>query len=338
VDQAGAAPRYIRISQITDVQQKLSDLISAVQRERELATAFVATGRSGDRQPLELQFGAVANRTAAVRTAADRVEDLRPSGYLAALDDLRALRTLRQSVTTGTGPVEVLVTEYGAAIEPLIELDDALIRQLDDVAVADDAAAAHALLGAREQVSRQHAIILSALYVNNVAPLQLDDVRAAGVRLGTAQEEFAAALEPAERANYIARAVGDPELSRQRLMQLVLNRGLQNSSLDISPDEWSVRTADAAGDLATIENELQQRIHRTALALRNEARATAGWNAVVLIFALGLGVLFGILIARSMLRPLGVLKRTALEVADRRLPAAMARVREGDVPAETIEP
>ncbi|HEX2300423.1 MAG TPA: nitrate- and nitrite sensing domain-containing protein, partial [Pseudonocardiaceae bacterium] len=338
VDQAGAAPSYDRISQIAGAQQKLSDLIGALQRERDLATAFVATGRAGDRVPLQQQFSAVDTRAALARQAADQVEDLGPTGYAAALEDLRALRPLRQSVLTGSGPVEVVVSEYGAAVDPLIELDSALVRQLDDVAVADDAAASHALLLGREQVNRQHAIVLAALYADRISPPQIDDVRAAAVRLATVQDEFAAALDPAERAGQVTRAFGDAEESRQRLMQLVLNRGLEGSPLDISPLEWSARTEATTAAITGVENELRQRVDRTALALRDDARGTAAWNTAVLLLLLGLGVAIGIVIARSMLQPLGVLQRTALDVAGRRLPDAMARVRDGDVPDQSVEP
>lgn len=338
VDEAGAVPSYTRISQVTHVQQKLSGLIGELQRERDLATTFVATGRLGDRAPLDRQFGVVDTRAAVAREAADQVRDLGPTGYVAVLQDLRALRPLRQSVLNGSGPVEVVVSEYGAAVDPLIDLDASLVRQLDDVAVADDAAASHALLTGREQVSRQHAIILAALYADQISPPQIDDVRAAAVRLGTVQDEFSAALDPAERAERTARAFGDAELSRQRLMQLVLDRGLANSALDISPLDWSARTTATTTDLAGAENDLRQRVDRTALRLRDDARSTAGWNAVILVLLLGLGVVLGLVIARSMLGPLGVLKRTALDVAGRRLPDAMAQVRAGDVPDQSVEP
>ncbi|MFN2494540.1 MAG: nitrate- and nitrite sensing domain-containing protein [Pseudonocardiaceae bacterium] len=338
VDQAGAAPRYLRISQIAGVQQQLAELIGAVQRERKLAAAFVATGRSGDRAPLDAQFGAVQARAAAVRTTADQVDDLEPTGYRIVLDELRALRPLRQSTLTGFGPVKEVVTEYGAAIDPLIALDAALVRQLDDVAVTDDAAAAHALMVSREQVSRQHAIVSAALPANRISSTQIDQVRAAAVRLGAEQEAFTAALEPAQRGSYVPRAMGEGELSRQRLLQLVLDRGVANRPLDISPADWDARNAAVIEELATVETELRQRIDRTALTLRDDARAAAGWSAAILIFALLLGVVIAVVIARSMLGPLGVLRRTALDVAGRRLPAAMARIREGTEPEQAIEP
>ncbi|MGH3887808.1 MAG: nitrate- and nitrite sensing domain-containing protein, partial [Pseudonocardiaceae bacterium] len=336
VDQADAAPRYARISQIARVQQQLSDLIGAVQRERDLAAAFVAKGRAGDRQPLNLQFDAVNSTSQAVATASDRVAGLQSTGYRFALAQLNALGPLRASVTTGFGPVEAVVTEYSATIDPLIELDAAFTRQLDDVAVTNDAAAEHALIAGREQVSRQHSIVSAALYANSLTPGQVEDVRTAAVRLGIEQDAFQAALAPADRAD-AARVGGDAELSRQRLLQLVLNRGLSGDPLNTSPEEWDRRNAVVIGNIATVERELRQRIDRTALALRDQVRTLAGLNSVILFFALTLGVVVGFFITRALLRPLGVLKRTALDVADR-LPEAMARIRDGDVPEKVIAP
>ncbi len=336
VDQAGAAPGYARISHIAGVQQQLSDLIGAVARERGLATAFVATSRTGDRQPLEAQFSAVDNGVQVVTDATNRLGnlDITSSGLAA----LSALGPLRASVINGFGPVEVVVTEYSAVIDPLVELDSALIRQLDDVAVANDAAAVHALVSVREQVSRQHAIVLSALYANRISPTQLDDLRTATVRLGTEQDAFRGALPPAERAGAAAQLGGDSELARQRLLRLVLNRGLAGEPLNTSPQDWDQRNAVVVDSIATSEKQLRQRIDLTAQELLAQVRTAAGLNSVILFFALALGVLIGILVTRALLRPLGVLKRTALDVADRRLPEAMARIRDGDVPKESVDP
>ncbi|HEY2724130.1 MAG TPA: nitrate- and nitrite sensing domain-containing protein, partial [Pseudonocardiaceae bacterium] len=337
VDEAGAVPGYTRVSHVVGVEEQLSGLISALQRERDLATGFAAHGRKGDQTQLNRQFADVDNRAAAMRTAADRIPDLGSTGYPAVLYQLGALHQLRESVTAGNGPVSDVVDAYGAAIDPLVALDASMLRQLDNVAVTDDAAAVHALVASREQVSRQHAIIAAALAEDDMGPVAIDDVRAAAVRLGTEQEAFRAAVTPAERVTLTARVAGDAELARQRLMQQVLDRGAAGDPLAVAPAEWDARTAAAAADIDGVEKQLQTRINDTALALRDSARAAAGWNAVALLFALALGVLVSIFVARSMLRPLGVLRRTALDVAQRRLPEAVSRIREGGVGGE-IEP
>ncbi|MGH3825224.1 MAG: nitrate- and nitrite sensing domain-containing protein [Pseudonocardiaceae bacterium] len=336
VDQAGAAPGYARITQIVRAQQQLSDLIGSVARERDLATAFVATGRVGDRAALDAQFRTVDGGVRVVTGALGQVPGL--DFARAPLDGLGALVPLRASVTTGFGPVEVVVTEYSAAIDPLIELDSALTRQLDDVAVTNAAAAAHALLAAREQVSRQHAIVSAALYANRLGPDQIEDLRTATVRLATERDAVRATLEPAERANAIAGIGPDAELSRQRVLQLVLNRGLAGQPLNTSPQDWDQRSAVVVDNIAGVEKGLRQRVEQTAQGLLDHVRTAAGLNSVILFFALGLGVLVGILVTRTLLRPLGVLKRTALDVADRRLPEAMARIRDGEAPVTAIEP
>ena len=336
VDEAGAAPGYARITQIVHVQQQLSDLISGVERERDMATAFVATGRAGDRRPLDAQFRAVDSSVQVIAGSAGQVNGL--DFTRSPLAALGALGPLRASVTTGFGPVEVVVTEYSDAIDPLIELDSALTRQLDDVAVTNDAAAVHSLLSGREQISRQHAIVSAALYTNRLGSGQIEDLRTAAVRLVTDQDALRAALGPAERASAIAGMGQDAELSRQRLMQLVLNRGLAGQPLGASPQDWDQRNAVVIDNINTVEKNLRQRIEQTAQTLLAQVRTAAGVNSVILFFALGLGVLVGIFVTRALLRPLGVLKRTALDVADRRLPEAMARIRDGELPETAVEP
>ncbi|MGH3845264.1 MAG: nitrate- and nitrite sensing domain-containing protein, partial [Pseudonocardiaceae bacterium] len=336
VDQAGAAPGYVRITQIVGVQQQLSDLIGTMGRERDLATTFVATGRVGDRRGLDAQFRTVDDSARVVAGAAGKVAGLEfTRSPLAALG---ALGTLRASVTTGFGPVEVVVTEYSDAIDPLIELDAALTRQLDDVAVTNDAAAVHDLLAGREQVARQRAIVAAALYFNRLGPGQIEDLRTATVRLATEQEAVRAALAPAERAAALAGVGPDAELARQRVLQLVLNRGVAGQPLNTAPQDWDQRNEVVVSNIAAVEKNLRQRIEQTAQGLLQHVRTEAGLNSVILFFALGLGVLVGILVTRALLRPLGVLKRTALDVADRRLPEAMARIRDGEQPDAAIEP
>ncbi|MGH3511741.1 MAG: nitrate- and nitrite sensing domain-containing protein [Pseudonocardiaceae bacterium] len=336
VDEAGAAPGYARISQIVHVQQQLSDLISGVERERDMATAFVATGRAGDRRPLDAQFHAVDSSVQVVAGSADQVSGL--DFTRSPLAALGALGPLRASVTTGFGPVEVVVTEYSDAIDPLIELDSALTRQLDDVAVTNDAAAVHSLVSGREQISRQHAIISAALFTNRLGSGQIEDLRTAAVRQVTDQDALRAALGPAERASAVAGVGPDAELSRQRLLQLVLNRGLAGQPLGASPQDWDQRNTVVIDNIDTVEKNLRQRIEKTAQTLLDQVRTAAGLNSVILFFALGLGVLVGIFVTRALLRPLGILKRTALDVADRRLPEAMARIRDGELPETEVEP
>ncbi|MGH3428773.1 MAG: nitrate- and nitrite sensing domain-containing protein, partial [Mycobacteriales bacterium] len=108
VDQADAAPAYARISQVVGVQQQLSDVIGALARERDLATVFVARGRTGDRRGLDQQFRAVNTGVRVLSQSVGRVQGL---GFTRSpLAALGALGPLRASVTTGFGPVEVVVT------------------------------------------------------------------------------------------------------------------------------------------------------------------------------------------------------------------------------------
>ncbi|MGH3980910.1 MAG: nitrate- and nitrite sensing domain-containing protein, partial [Pseudonocardiaceae bacterium] len=337
VDEANAAPGFDRIVEVAGVQRDVSALVGELERERDLAAAYVAGGRQGDRLPLEQQFDATDAAKERVAGSAGQVEGLRNTGYQEILDQLGGLVPLRQSVTVGVGAVDVAVAEYGAAVDPLLGFDAALVRQLDDVTVTGQAAALHALLTAREQVARQHALVLPALSADRFSPSGVDAVRAADVRLQAELEAFQAALTPAGRARYADLVSGEREDSRQRVIRLVLDRAQADEPLVTLPADWDARSAAVVEQMTQAQDELRGQIVTTATELRDGARASAGWNAVILLFALALGVLVGFLIARSMLKPLGVLRRTALDVAARRLPAAMASVRGGAAP-EAVAP
>lgn len=337
VDQSSAAPRYDRIKDVAGVQRELSALVGELQRERAAAAVYVADDRRGNVTALQQQFTAGDAATTDVRQAATGIDDLGDTGYTRALDSLGGLSPLRRSVVAGSGPADVVVAEYTAAIEPLITLDAALTRELDDVAVAGEAAALHALVSAREQVAQQHAVILPALISGQLDAATVEAVRAADVRLQSQLEAFRSSLPPAQQTRYADPVTAAPEESRQRLLALVVDRGLAGEPLPTPIADWDARTAATTGRMAQSEAALREQVSATAVSLRDDARSTAGWNAVFLLFALALGVVVGIAIARSMLRPLGVLRHTALEVAGRRLPQAMATVRDGGTP-EAVQP
>ncbi len=332
VDQSSAAPGYDRINEVAGVQRQLSALVGELQRERAGAAQYVADQRSGDASSLQQRFAGTDAAVAQLRQAAAGIEGLDGTGFREAVDALGGLAPLRQRVLAGSGPADVVIAEYGAAIDPLLTLDAALTRELDDVAVAAQAAALHALVTAREQVAQQHAVILPALIAEQLDAATIEAVRAADVRLQSALDSFRSSLPPAQQARYVEPVTAGPEQARQQLLALILDRGLSGEPLDVSVSAWDARTAAVTGQLRESEQALREQVSATATSLRAEARSAAGWNAVFLLVALALGVVVGIVIARSMLRPLGVLRRSALDVAGRRLPQAMATIRDGGTP------
>lgn len=347
VDQAGAAPAFERITDVTEVQQQLSGVVTAIQDERDLAAAYIAGGREVGKTAVEAQFGTVDAAVSDARAGAQEVAGLEGSGYLAALERLRGLFPLRQSVVAGIDPADdavsriavsqIAVSEYGAAIDPLLDADAALVRSLDAAAVSERAAAMHALLSAREQVARQHALLSPSLIVDEIDAATMDDIRAAGVRLQTDFGTVSAALGPDARARFLDPITGAPEQGRQRIIALVVDRAQAGEPPATPPADWNTRTAAVIESMVAAEQALRDEITATATALRDDARGAAGWNSVLLLFALAVGVVVSFVIARSLLGPLGVLRRSALDVADTRLPAAIASVRAGAVPAP-VEP
>src|SRR5262249_29220313 len=161
-------------------------------------------------------------------------------------------------------------------------------------------------------------IVSAAIYTNRLSPNQTEGLRTAAVRLATEQEAVRATLSPSEWAEAVARMGPDAESSRQRVLRLVLNRGTAGQPLNTSPAGRDRRSALVVDNIAAVEKGLRGRTDQIAQRLLKQVRTTAGLNSVILFFALAIGVLIGILVTRALLSSLGVLKRTALDVADRR--------------------
>ena len=337
VDQADSALSFERVIAVAGVQQQLSGVLDALQEERDVAAAYVAGGRQEGRTPLESEFASVDRAVAEARTATG-VEGLEGTGYRQWLNELGdGLTQLREGVLVGRGPAGEVVSNYSATIDRLLEVDAELTRQLDDPALSRWATALHALVSAREQVARQQALILPALIVDQIDTATIAEIRAAGARLQAELEAFTSVLTPDERARYGDAVTGAPEEARQRVVQLVLDRGAAGQPPATSPVEWVTRSAAVLDPMLSAEQDLRDQLGATAATLRDAARSTAGWNAVLLLFALALGVVVSFVIARSMQVPLRALRRAALDVADTRLPAAVAGAREGSTPL-VVEP
>src|SRR6185312_7984138 len=105
-----------------------------------------------------------------------------------------------------------------------------------------------------------------------------------------------------------------------------------------TPQAWD----DAVAQSAAVLNQAQSQV-RTALvaagdAAEDRASNLAGVNSVILMLGLLLAVTIIVLMVRSLTRSLRVLRTSALDVAQRRLPQAVESMRSGGVPDVTVEP
>src|SRR4029078_236168 len=256
------------------------------------------------------------------RGLAASTADLEPA-TVAALqrtqDALDLVSSLRQTVTARpAAPYDQVVTRYTNVIGTIDVLDRAILRQQRTQATAGLADASSAVTSALEQLSIQHAILAGAIRAGKPLPGDPAVVNAATAQLVTDYRDYQAALTPEQLAK-VGNLPDTSATSRMdQLRSAILSAPFQLNALargwDTAYDQARESTERSA---ALISTELSA----TSAAAAQRASNLAGINSVILMLGLLIGITIAVLVARSLIRSLRMLRSSALDVAERRVPA-----------------
>jgi signal transduction histidine kinase len=314
-------------------------LVDQLEAERVQAAVFVQDNR-GDAGALRDRFAATDT---AVHTLTAAVGDPASLGGAASgawklREGLIGLGGLRNQVTgTGTDAAGV-IAGYTEILGQAVAFEASLDRQLSSEDAMGLAAGLAALTEAREQVALQHAVIATAITRQLMLPADGDAVRAADARLGSAVDQFWAALDEPAQLRFGGWITGPANLHRQELKQTALSRLGGRGQLGIAAAEWDQVNEAVLGQMHDSGQGLRSAILDARNGERAEDRNRAGIYSVILLLALLATGAVVYLIGRSMLRPLRVLRDTAMDVAERRLPKAVEGMRAGEAPDVHVRP
>ncbi|HEX8518819.1 MAG TPA: nitrate- and nitrite sensing domain-containing protein [Pseudonocardia sp.] len=337
-DQAQAASELGTANRLLDVRGQVADTAVALRAERDRATLFLAERRVGDAGPLR---DATARTDAAVekiRTAVGDVDLTAPTRAARerAEGGLAQLPVLRAGVTGAALllPNQVL-QRYTTIIDRIDGFDRALLRQMRTPSVAGLTDALTAVTAAQEALAVQHTVLGVSLRNRVVSP---DDKATVGVTDGAYVSAFGdyqlALPDTVAPTNFVT-----SESNAQRdgaKSAIVLAPTLDPSP--VSPAAWDDAVARAGADVDKAGTDVIGAL--TAAGKAAEARSSnlAGVNSVLLMLGLLLAATIIVLVARSLTRSLRVLRSSALDVAQRRLPQAVESMRAGNVPDVNVEP
>ncbi|HVV21852.1 MAG TPA: nitrate- and nitrite sensing domain-containing protein, partial [Pseudonocardiaceae bacterium] len=233
-------------------------------------------------------------------------------------------------------------------ISAVLDLEQALSTQLGDPALTGPATAMTDLEVATEQVRQQQAIVAVAIARGELLDTELGTMTSSDVRLADRIEDFQVVATPAELADYQQSAVTSAINGREQLAQAVLSNGQtlmevgtaghNGTSLGVSARSWTSASDAAATQVTSVTNKLAGELRTTAATLQDQASNAAGVEAVVLFAILLLAVGVGVIVGRHLLRSVAILRRTALEVAEHRLPDVVASIDQGNLTDLDIAP
>ena len=340
-DQASEAADLGRSSRLLEVQQRVAGAADALRQERDEATLFVAGNRVGDRGVLEIGFGQADGELDEMLSAVRGASELDPTtssalqqteGGLAQLPPLRT--DAIENATIGASQVR---TRYDDVVEGVDVLDRALLRQLRTPGVAGLADALTAVTSADEQLAVQHTVLGAAIRANRLLPGDATDVAATDNQVASDFRQYQVALTPEQLGRFGNFLDDAANAQRERLKAAILATPADRP-IAIAPNEWDTAYNGSRAAANRSADLLRNELVAMSVSAEEQASNLAGVNSVILMLGLLLGIAVTVLIARALLRSLRVLRTSALDVAERRLPLAVESMRAGEVPDVTVDP
>lgn len=323
------ADEFSRAATQVDLSAKVSGLVHEIQLERALVVGRIASARTSDRAAVLSQVESTDGKVNELRATAASITNLDQAvrdlftKSVARLDTLDTIRRLSEQTLL---PAPDAISVYEDVISALLQLDREIIRVSDNRAISEQADTFDAIARAKEQAAVQNTILRAAALSNSFGPGQLSRLRAARAEFTAALSDFEESATPSARARYNSTVAGPEVDNRLRLQQIAENRGDANA-----PVALDVAALDAAaqGTLAKIRNvEIASLddLRGTTRQLITTAQHNAIRDASIVGAALLVALLLMLVVARSLLKPLRVLRTNALDVANRRLPATVQRI------------
>ena len=342
-----------RTLQLANLSSNITTLVQRLQDERDQTAYFIAQGPNGGRAVASSSGAAglgvvYTQRHDTERASAVVVGDLNQIGgsfpalvrqeAQVAVADLGNLPNLRLAATESQLPALVVVQKYSGIVGDLLVLEQNTSQGASDATLSQNVRELGLVSRMKEDASEQRAILTAALIQHNLDP-------AARTALENAQSDQAASLSSfnlgatnAQRQLFQNSVSNSqvPQAEAQEQQALAGGTSLRNDT--VTPDDfYGAMTNEINFQLGSVERNLVNAIIARTVQLRNAAVVSALVTAVAVLVLLGLALLFTVMVARSMVRPLRRLRAGALEVAGVRLPETVRRMSESEGAAAPLD-
>ncbi|MFD7503795.1 nitrate- and nitrite sensing domain-containing protein [Streptomyces sp. NPDC059850] len=347
------ANSYADMQQLVKLRSGLMPLLGSLQMERTMAAEHLREKADAGSADMLRQ----ARSTDRARTVLTNTEQRAPllkgaAGvrYKDATKALGGLTDLRQQVTSGSISSWAAVNRYRTVINSLLDLDQSLGSRFAEPKLTGPASALYDLEAVQEEVHLQHVTLLEGMEPGQ--PMDTKLIRAleeSDIRLQEKLGDFRAVATPSEQEMYQRTVTGKLVAKRSDLVRTALSRSQDAEQGVTTPpipaSQWNRSSETTAVLLGKVEKNLAQQLRVNSAQLQDQTSNRAGAYSVGLLAVLLLALWIGFAIGRHLLRSLTVLRSTALDVAENRLPAAVSSIREGEkadtavsaVPVHTTE-
>jgi signal transduction histidine kinase len=340
-----SALTYQRVQQLAVLNSDIVTLVQRLQDERDQTAYFIAQGNNGSRAAgLQVLFTQRRGTERAVAEVTQRVAQISGSlsptaqqGVSAALADLENLPNLRLEATQSDLNAPI-TQKYSRIITDLLVLEQNTGQGVSDVTLAETVRVLGLVSRMKEDASQQRAILTAALIQHVLDPGARTALLTAQADQASNSVSFSLSATNAQRQQFQDSVSGSfvPLANQEEEQALAMGTSLKNDPTT-ADDFYGAMTNEINTQLGSIERNLVNSITARTVKLRNAAVVSALVVAIAVLLVLGLAVLFTVMVARSMVRPLRRLRAGALEVAGVRLPETVRRMSESEGAAAPLE-
>src|SRR5712691_5150007 len=204
-----SAAAYQRVEQFSGLGGEITGLVQALQAEREDTIRYITLGPSGggrgaphaaatpELAVLAQNYRVTNGLAATVRAQAGNIGSSYPvvarqeaQGAITAINGLGALRS---AATSTQIPSLAVIQQYAGTISQLLALEDEIATGGNDAALADTVRVVGLISGMKEQVSREQAILTSALAPDVVGANQFQRGQLSALNAAQAEQQADAA-------------------------------------------------------------------------------------------------------------------------------------------------
>ncbi|WP_370972998.1 nitrate- and nitrite sensing domain-containing protein [Amycolatopsis sp. cg9] len=330
VDDAREAAEFQRTADQVAFAVKVTTVVHELQNERSLAVARISSNNSLLQTGLDSQIAKVDREVTDLRSAASTLnydDQATKDRYTRGIQRLDALRPLRAAFNAQNGLPDITVmTAYSGILDSLIELGREVTTAVTDRDVLRLGTSTQAISEAKEFTTRSDAELQIAAFRGSFPGDLLDQTRASASSADASVQAFLANADDDQRQLYNDTYSGPEVDDRRRIQTAAFAFAQLDQAPSIDTTALGKDSTVSADKLHAVESNLLAQLKTRADDLATAAVNSAWVGGAVVLAALAAAIALMLVVARLMLRPLRVLRRSALDVAYTRLPETVQAI------------
>ncbi|MFI7414308.1 nitrate- and nitrite sensing domain-containing protein [Streptomyces sp. NPDC049627] len=340
----GVAQLFTVSSLVEKIGYSTEDAVRVLQQERRQALVYLSDRRASDAlSALRVTRKATDAAVAEIRKNAkdpdvrDGLDQGDSERLTAVLDAFDGINPLRRSVEDGTVTRAEALNQYNLLVDPCYALL-ASLDGVDNVAMDKQARALLNVTRARELLSREDALLSSALVVGKLSRDEIRHVSDLIAQRTLMYEMSLTDLPSSERERY-ERFWKNASTAPLRAAEQAVIASQPGKPSTVDAKHWDTAAGSVLDELSKLNDDAgaryQERVSPVAMGVILKAAIAGVLGLLALLFSLFLSVRIG----RGLVRDLRQLRLEAHEASGVRLPSVMRRLSAGEqVDVETEVP